>query len=103
MKKEKIINEEKLFEVIRRPIVTEKATKLSQFNKYVLEVARWAEKPEIKAACEKFFKVEVTSVNTILNKGKKKVFKGRRGQRSDFKKAIVTLKQGQTIDISAGI
>ena len=97
------ISEEKLFEVIRRPVVTEKATNLSQFNKYVFEVATWAEKPQIKAACEKLFKVEVLNVNTILNKGKTKVFKGRRGQRSDFKKAIVTLKQGQTIDISAGI
>lgn len=97
------INEEKLFEVIRRPVVTEKATNLTQFNKYVFEVATWAEKPQIKAACEKLFKVDVLNVNTILNKGKRKVFKGRRGQRSDFKKAIVTLKQGQTIDISAGI
>ena len=97
------LNEEKLFEVIRRPIVTEKATSLSQFNKYLFEVACWAEKPEIKEACETLFKVEVSKVHTILNKGKKKVFKGRRGQRSDFKKAIVTLKQGQTIDMSAGI
>ena len=97
------MNDEKLLEVIRRPIVTEKATNLSQFNQYVFEVARWASKPEVKAACEKLFKIEVLCVNTILNKGKKKVFKGRRGQRSDFKKAIVTVKQGQTIDISAGI
>jgi large subunit ribosomal protein L23 len=97
------VNEEKLFEVIRRPIVTEKATNLSQFNKYVFEVACWAHKPEIKQACETLFKVDVTAVHTILNKGKSKVFKGRRGQRSDFKKAIVTVKQGQTIDMSAGI
>lgn len=97
------MNEEKLYEVIRRPIVTEKATNLTQFNKYVFEVATWAEKPQIKEACEKLFKVKVENVNTILNKGKAKMFKGRRGQRSDFKKAIVTLKQGQTIDMSAGI
>jgi large subunit ribosomal protein L23 len=96
-------NEEKLYEVIRRPLVTEKATNLTQFNKYVFEVACWAEKPQIKEACEKLFKVNVLSVNTILNKGKAKVFRGRRGRRSDFKKAIVTVKQGQTIDISAGI
>jgi large subunit ribosomal protein L23 len=97
------MNEEKLLEVIRRPVVTEKATNLSQFNKYVFEVACWATKPEVKAACEKIFKVDVLTVNTILNPGKKKVFKGRRGQRSDFKKAIVTVKQGQVIDASVGI
>jgi len=97
------INEERLLEVIRRPVVTEKATNLSQFNKYVFEVSCWASKPEIKAACEKLFRIDVLSINTILNPGKNKVFKGRRGKRSDFKKAIVTVKQGQVIDISAGI
>ena len=100
---QKTMNEEKLYEVIRAPIVTEKATNLTQFNKYVFKVATWATKPEIKEACEKLFKVEVVSVNTISNKGKTKRFKGRLGRRSDAKKAIITLKQGQTIDMSAGI
>lgn len=96
-------NGERILEVIRRPIVTEKATNLSQFNKYVFEVATWAHKPEIKQACESLFKVSVMEVHTIVNKGKAKVFKGRKGRRSDFKKAIVTVKQGQTIDVSVGI
>lgn len=97
------IHEEKILEVIRRPIVTEKSTNLSQFNKYVFEVASWAHKPDVKQACESLFKVEVMEVHTMTNKGKNKVFKGRRGRRSDFKKAIVTVKQGQTIDVSVGI
>lgn len=103
MSKVEHLNNGRLFNVIRKPIVTEKSTLLSQYNKYTFEVLKNAEKPEIKEAVEKIFKVDVVRVNTIKLPGKKKVFKGRRGQRSDIKKAIVTLKEGHTIDLAAGI
>ena len=91
------------YDVIRAPLITEKATNLTQFNQYSFEVLREATKPEIKQAVEQLFKVDVLAVNTAIVKGKKKVFKGRRGQRSDYKKAIVRLKVGQTLDVSVGI
>ena len=93
----------KNYDLILRPIVTEKATQLMQHNHYCFEVPLAATKPEVKKAVQDLFKVEVVSVNTLRLAGKKKVFKGRLGQRSDFKKAIVRLKQGQTIDTSIGI
>ncbi len=91
------------YDVIRTPLVTEKATNLTQFNQYSFKVLNEATKPEIKQAVEQLFKVDVLAVNTVVVKGKKKVFKGRRGQRSDYKKAIVRLKVGQTLDVSVGI
>ncbi len=96
-------NIERLYEVIRRPIITERATLLSSLGKFVFEVATSANKEEIKAAIEFMFKVNVESVNTINQNGKKKVFKGKIGRRKDYKKAIVTLKSGQTIDLAAGV
>jgi large subunit ribosomal protein L23 len=97
------ISDERMFDIIRSPLITEKATAVSQFNQYVFEVSVDATKQEIKQAIEKLFKVTVLGVNTVLAKGKTKRFKGRIGHRQDHKKAIVSVKQGQTIDVSASI
>jgi large subunit ribosomal protein L23 len=91
------------YDVIVSPVITEKATLLSEQNKVVFKVRKDATKPQIKAAVEKLFDVKVKSVNTILTEGKMKVFKGRLGQRSDVKKAIVTLAEGQKIDVTTGL
>ncbi|KQM63252.1 50S ribosomal protein L23 [Sphingomonas sp. Leaf17] len=91
------------YDVIVAPHITEKATLLSEHNAVVFRVASDATKPEIKAAVEALFDVNVTGVNTIVQKGKTKKWKGAPYQRSDMKKAIVTLKDGQTIDVTTGI
>jgi large subunit ribosomal protein L23 len=91
------------YDVIVSPVITEKATILSEQNKVVFKVRKDATKPQIKAAVEKLFDVKVRAVNTILTEGKMKVFKGRLGQRSDVKKAIVTLEEGQKIDVTTGL
>ena len=93
----------KSYKIIRKPIITEKATKLSEFNKVVFEVAHASNKHEIKSAVEKLFSVKVKSVNIIKIKGKLKRFKGVLGKRNDIKKAIITLEVGNSIDISAGV
>ena len=99
----KEIDLNKSYKIIRKPIVTEKATKLSEFNKVVFEVASKSNKNEIKQAVEKLFSVKVESVNIINIKGKIKRFKGVLGKRNGIKKAIITLEEGNTIDISAGV
>ena len=91
------------YDVIVSPVITEKATNLSEQNKVVFEVRRDATKPQIKAAVEQLFDVKVTSVNTLVTKGKVKVFRGRVGRRSDVKKAVVTLAEGQSIDVTTGL
>lgn len=91
------------YDVILSPVITEKSTALSEQNKVVFKVRKDATKPQIKAAVEKLFDVKVTAVNTVLTKGKVKVFKGRLGQRSDVKKAVVTLAEGQKIDVTTGL
>ena len=91
------------YDVIRSPIITEKATRLSEQNKVVFRVADDASKDEIAAAVEELFKVKVTKVNTLNVKGKTKRFRGVMGRRSDVKKAIVTLAEGQSIDITTGL
>jgi large subunit ribosomal protein L23 len=91
------------YDVILSPHITEKATLLSEHNAVVFKVAGGASKPQIKAAVEALFSVNVTGVNTIVAKGKSKRWKGTPYQRSDFKKAIVTLAEGQSIDITTGI
>jgi large subunit ribosomal protein L23 len=91
------------YDVIIAPVITEKATNLSEQNKVVFEVAPTATKPEIKAAVEKLFDVKVKSVNTAITKGKIKVFRGIKGRRNDVKKAIVTLEEGQAIDVTTGL
>jgi large subunit ribosomal protein L23 len=85
------ISPERMYEVVRAPLITEKATLLSEKNQFVFKVAQDATKPEIKAAIEALFKVKVKGVNTLITKGKTKRFKGRPGVRSDVKKAFVTL------------
>ena len=91
------------YDTILAPVITEKATLLSEQNKVVFEVAADASKDEIAAAVEALFKVNVTKVNTLNVKGKTKRFRGIVGRRSDVKKAIVTLAEGQSIDITTGL
>jgi large subunit ribosomal protein L23 len=91
------------YDVIVSPVITEKATNLSEQNKVVFRVKGDATKPQIKEAVEKLFDVKVRSVNTLVTKGKVKLFRGMRGQRSDVKKAVVTLEEGQTIDVTTGL
>ena len=91
------------YDIVLAPHITEKSTMLSEHNSVVFKVAQTASKPEIKAAVEALFGVTVTGVNTIVSKGKTKKWKGTPYRRSDSKKAIVTLAEGQTIDITSGI
>ncbi len=91
------------YDVIVSPVITEKATMASEQNQVVFNVARDATKPEIKRAVEGLFGVKVTSVNTVLRKGKVKRFRGFIGKQSDVKKAIVTLAEGQAIDVTTGL
>jgi large subunit ribosomal protein L23 len=91
------------YDVIVSPVITEKATNASEHNKVVFKVALTATKPQIKEAVEKLFDVKVKSVNTLRRQGKWKTFKGRLGQQSDTKRAIVTLEEGQTIDVTTGL
>lgn len=92
-----------LYDVILAPVVTEKSTRVSEHNQVVFKVRKDATKPEIKAAVEGLFGVKVKAVNTLIQKGKQKRFRGRVGFRSDVKKAIVTLAEGQSIDVTTGI
>ena len=91
------------YDTILAPVITEKATLLSEQNKVVFQVAADASKDEIAAAVEALFKVNVTKVNTLNVKGKTKRFRGTLGRRSDIKKAVVTLAEGQSIDITTGL
>ena len=91
------------YDTILSPVITEKSTILTEYNQVVFEVPLSANKGEIKEAVETLFKVEVTAVNTLRNKGKNKRFRGIPGRRKDVKKAIVTLKDGDTIDIATGL
>jgi large subunit ribosomal protein L23 len=91
------------YDIVLAPHITEKSTMLSETNSVVFKVAPKATKPEIKAAVEALFKVKVTNVNTIVAKGKTKRWKGEPYRRSDVKKAIVTLAEGQSIDVTSGI
>ncbi len=95
------LSREAMFDVIRGPVVTEKSTALSEVNQVVFKVSSSASKPIIKASVEGLFGVKVTSVNTLVQKGKTKRFKGRPGRRVDVKKAVVTLAEGQSIDFTA--
>ena len=91
------------YDVIRKPIITEKATMASEANAVVFEVAIDANKPQIKEAVETLFNVKVKAVNTSITKGKVKRFRGMLGKRKDVKKAYVTLEEGNTIDVSTGL
>jgi len=91
------------YDVIRKPIITEKATMASEHNAVVFEVAMGSNKPQIKEAVEALFGVKVKAVNTTITKGKVKRFRGQMGTRRDVKKAYVTLEEGNTIDVSTGL
>ena len=96
-------NDPRHYDVILSPVITEKATMGSEFNKVTFKVARNATKPQIKEAVEKLFEVKVKKVSTLVRKGKQRRFRGRLGQLSDVKKAIVTLAEGQRIDVTTGL
>ncbi|MCL6728855.1 50S ribosomal protein L23 [Sphingomonas hankyongi] len=102
-KKQQAAADARHYDIVLAPHITEKSTMLSETNSVVFKVAPRATKPEIKAAVEALFGVTVTGVNTIVSKGKTKRWKGRPYQRSDVKKAIVTLAEGQSIDITEGV
>ena|SRR5690242_9577806 len=102
-KKPQTATDARHFDVVLAPHITEKSTMVSEHNAVVFKVASKASKPEIKAAVEALFNVKVTNVNTIVTKGKTKRWKGTPYQRSDMKKAIVTLAEGQSIDITEGV
>ena len=102
-KKQATAVENRHYDIVLAPHITEKTTMLSETNSVVFKVAPDASKPEIKAAVEALFNVKVTGVNTIVAKGKSKRWKGKPYQRSDSKKAIVTLAEGNSIDITSGI
>lgn len=94
---------EKMFDTIIAPVITEKSTLLSEHNQVTFKVRLDASKPEIRSAVENLFKVKVRKVNTIRVKGKTKRFRGQIGRRSDWKKAIVTLEEGHSIDVTTGV
>ena len=91
------------YDIIVAPVVTEKATMASEHNKVVFKVASKATKPQIKEAVEKLFDVKVKSVNTLVRKGKIKIFRGQLGSQSDTKRAVVTLEEGHRIDVTTGL
>jgi large subunit ribosomal protein L23 len=91
------------YDIILSPVITEKSTHVSEFNQVVFKVASTATKPEIKSAVESLFKVKVKSVNTIVRKGKLKSFRGIRALQGDSKRAIVTLEEGSSIDVTTGL
>ena len=97
------MSKEKYYDIVRSPVITEKSTMMSEHNKVMFNVARSASKPEIKAAVEALFGVKVKTVNTLLRKGKVKRFRNTIGKQSDVKKAIVTLEDGQSIDVTGGL
>jgi large subunit ribosomal protein L23 len=102
-KKQQAAPDARHYDIVLAPHITEKSTMLSEHNSVVFKVAPKATKPEIKAAVEALFNVKVTNVNTLVLKGKSKRWKGAPYRRSDVKKAIVTLAEGQSIDITEGV
>ena len=91
------------YDIIIAPVITEKATFASERNQVMFKVARHATKPQIKEAVEKLFDVKVKSVNTNIRKGKVKAFKGTVGEQSEVKRAVVTLEEGHSIDVTTGL
>ncbi|MEQ8265743.1 MAG: 50S ribosomal protein L23 [Parvibaculum sp.] len=94
---------ERYYDIIVSPVMTEKATMASEANQVIFKVAPNATKPQVKEAVEKLFEVKVKAVNTLIRKGKTKRFRGIAGRQSDFKKAIVTLEEGHSIDVTTGL
>lgn len=103
MTKKITITKDEMYRILRAPVITEKATRGSEHSQVTFKVALHATKPQIAAAVEGLFGVKVKAVNTLRTEGKKKLFRGMKGQRSDTKKAIVTLEPGQTIDVTTGV
>jgi len=97
------MSQELMYQTLLGPVITEKATQASEHNQVMFRVALTATKPQIKAAVEKLFSVKVKAVNTMRVKGKEKRFRGVRGRRPDWKKAIVTLEEGQSVDVLGGL
>lgn len=97
------ISQERMYDVIRGPVITEKSTLGGQFNQVTFRVALDATKPEIRQAVEGLFSVKVKAVNTLRQRGKIKRFQNTLGRRSDYKKAIVTLEEGHSIDVTTGV
>ena len=97
------VSRERMYELVRAPVITEKSTRGSEHNQVTFRVPLDATKPEIKAAVEGLFKVKVMAVNTLRVRGKVKRWRGHPGRRSDYKKAIVSLAEGQSIDVTTGI
>ncbi len=97
------LSREAMYDIVLSPVITEKATMASEHNQVTFRVPLTADKRAVKVAIEGLFNVKVKAVNTILVKGKTKRFRGRPGQRSDYKKAIVTLAEGSKIDVTTGI
>jgi large subunit ribosomal protein L23 len=97
------LTREQMYEIVKAPVITEKATNVSEHNQVIFRVALNATKREVKTAVEALFNVKVTAVNTIRVMGKVKRFRGRLGRRADYKKAVVTLGEGQRIDVTTGI
>ena len=98
-----VVSRERIYEIVRGPVITEKATMGSEHNQVTFKVAVDASKPEIKTAIETLFKVKVKAVNTLRQEGKEKRFRGTLGRRKEVKKAIVTLEAGHSIDVTTGI
>ncbi len=98
-----VVSKERMYDIISSPVITEKATMGSEWGQVTFKVPLDASKPEIKAAVEGIFGVKVTNVNTLVQKGKVKRFRGLIGKRSDCKKAVVTLEEGQAIDVTTGV
>jgi large subunit ribosomal protein L23 len=103
MSSAKLAHDASHYDVIVAPVITEKATMASEANQVIFKVRNNATKSEIKAAVERLFDVKVEAVNTLIRKGKRRVFKGTRGVRSDSKKAVVTLAEGHKIDVTTGL
>lgn len=97
------VNRERMYELLRSPVITEKATLASEHNQITFRVPMDATKPEIKLAVEGLFEVKVLSVNTLVQKGKTKRFRGRLGRQKDVKKAVVRLAEGESIDVTTGL
>jgi large subunit ribosomal protein L23 len=97
------MNRERMYDLILGPVITEKSTRGSEHNQVTFRVRKEATKPDIKVAIEELFQVKVKAVNTLNQKGKVKRFRGRPGRRSDVKKAIVTLEEGHSIDVTTGV
>ncbi len=97
------MNEAQIYDVILSPVITEKSTMASEYNQVMFNVTKTASKPQIKEAVERLFDVKVKAVNTLVRKGKTKRFRGRVGRQSDVKKAVVTLEDGHSIDVTTGL